>query len=200
MLILHDGPRACVQKEFINQGVVRADPDCYMQRYGSELDSWHGDSRNAHLVSEASRAVPPPFSSSGYRSLDNDYRYCSDRYERAPSPCIASLPRCSSSYEPSYSYCRDLPYDCEYTPPRRYYDDCYRRRDDCQPVVDVTSSWNRYCRSSDYDCLPSSSYDSYCSPCTPCTPRTVRVCSDDELRRVLCDLTDGRVPAGLRAC
>ena len=212
LLILHDGPRACVRKEYINQGVVRADPESYVQRYGAELGTWNTSSQHAHLVSEASRAVPPPAGASSDHYQEHDYRYGSDRYERALSPCNPSstwervrapspLPRCSSyqqttsCYEPSYSYCRDLSYDCDYGP-RRCYDDCYPRRDNCLTMTDVSSSWNRYCRPSDYDCLPSS-HDSYCSPSQP---RTIRVCSDDEFRRVLCDLTNGHVSSALRAC
>ncbi|CAF0842703.1 unnamed protein product [Adineta ricciae] len=229
LLILHDGPRACIRKEYINQGVVRADPDCYIRQYGGELNRWESNSQHAHLVSEASRAVPPPFGT----FTDRYHEHCPGRYERARTPCIesstwervrapTSIPRCSSySYvpsccEPTVNYCKEVVSDCDYSY-RQCYDDCYRCEDRCVDrcadrcvtTTDIIPSWNRYCRSSSYDCVPSwnrycrsSSYDCLpsCYSINPsCSSKTIRVCSDDEFRRVLCDLTNGHVSSGLRS-
>lgn len=57
VLILYDGPQAQIQRKFIHQGVIRADPEEYIHRYGTELDRHVVDS---HLIDEATRALPPP--------------------------------------------------------------------------------------------------------------------------------------------
>ena len=57
VLILYDGPQAQIQRKFIHKGVVRADPEEYIHRYGAELDRHVVDS---HLIDEATRALPPP--------------------------------------------------------------------------------------------------------------------------------------------
>lgn len=205
LLVLHDSPRACVRKEFINEGVVRADPETYLQRYGTEIDSRYVDHG---LVNEAVHHVPPP--STSYTSDDHHYRYdpCAsyaDEYRRAPSPYLSSswdrtkyetsIPR-SASYHFGSSY-YDSPYRHCTESPRHYghesyrsYDDCYPRREQYATMTDVTSSWNRYCNSS----YPSSNYNRYSSYCPE---KTIRVSSDNEFRNVLCDLTNGRVPSGL---
>jgi hypothetical protein len=60
LLIEHDQPHARVHKEFINQGVSRADPAYYLQQYGAEIDSPYINSQYGYLVGEAARALPPP--------------------------------------------------------------------------------------------------------------------------------------------
>ena len=55
---MHDPPQARIQKEFISQGVMRVDPQFYLQRFGAELDS--GQTQYHHLVDEAIRTVAPP--------------------------------------------------------------------------------------------------------------------------------------------
>ncbi|CAF2585038.1 unnamed protein product [Rotaria sp. Silwood2] len=233
LLVLHDSPSACIRKEFINDGIVRADPYSYIQRYGAELNASYTNPRFSYLVNEATRAVPPP----PVTSIDHRYQYDGydryyDKYQRVPSPHIIntwertryepSITR-SSSYRYDYSDYDDSPYKyCtqssrRYGPdPCRYYDDYCERRGSYVTMTDVTPSWNRYCNSSPYDpCL--SSYDRYAScydPCRPsyyrsslcydpcssyCPPKTIRVCSDNELRDVLCNLTNGRVPPELRS-
>ena len=74
LLILHDAPHARVHKEFINEGVTRADPDYYLQRYGGELHNWNTSS---YLVDEAVRAVPPP-------SIDFHCVYLWDNMQSVP--------------------------------------------------------------------------------------------------------------------
>ncbi|CAF0949062.1 unnamed protein product [Adineta steineri] len=201
LLVLHDSPRACIHKEYINQGVVRADPDDYVRQYGADLGTWHRDSRHAHLVDEASRAIPPPFISSGHHHQRHDYRdYYSDGYERSSSPCVQSstwersrvlspIPRCASYHHDTSCYdTSDYGYDY-----RRSHDNCYRERDSYLTCKDVTPSWNRHCRSSSYDRYPSkySSYSSYCPS------DTIRVGSDNEFHRVMSDLTCGHAPSKL---
>lgn len=99
MLILHDQPRARIHKEFINQGVVRADPVSYLQYYGSEVDSWRNNPQYAHLIDEASRSLPPPPipppapyypPASTVSSAWDRMRYASPDLHSYPSPVISS--------------------------------------------------------------------------------------------------------------
>ncbi|CAF1197365.1 unnamed protein product [Rotaria sordida] len=218
LLVLHDAPHARVRKEFINEGVIRADPYSYVRRYGRELNRWK--SSHSYLVNEATRVVPPPRSTTPidyrYRYDDSYDPYC-DRYRRAPSPHIYNTWE-RTRLEPSITRSSSYYYDClDYDSPSRYctqssrryrynpdcyYDDDYcERRGSYVTMADVTSSWNRYCNSSPYDRY-SSSYDRCSSPYytrrSYCPPKTIHVCSDSELRDVLCDLTNGRVPRELR--
>ena len=57
---MHDPPQARIQKEFISQGVIRVDPQSYVQRFGAELDSGQTHTQYHHLVDEAIRTVAPP--------------------------------------------------------------------------------------------------------------------------------------------
>ena len=57
---MHDPPQARIQKEFISQGVMRVDPQSYLQRFGAELDSGQAQTQYHHLVDEAIRTVAPP--------------------------------------------------------------------------------------------------------------------------------------------
>lgn len=128
----------------------------------------------------------------------------------SPIPQVVSaIPR-SSSYHYDYRnyetpYCDDEPY---YDLPDRYCNQYrYRHRynpycydDDYLTMKDVTPSWNSYCGSSTYDSYYHRS-SSYCEPYdrypSYCPTNTIRVRSEGELRDVLCDLTNGHVPAAL---
>ena len=171
LLIVHDRPRTRIEKEFINQGVVKVDPHYYLERYGPELHS--ESSRYNYLVDEAVRSYPPPqslFSTRDYRSsypfdeydrirsnYPDDYR----RYEISSRP--VSLPRFDSHYPSSY-------------------DDYHHRQASIPTMVDVTSSWGRHCYS------PMSNIRHYPSS----RPRVVHIRSNGELNRVLDDLTHGQ--------
>ena len=189
LLVLHDQPRARIEKEFINQGVVRADPETYLQRYGAEIHSGYSHSHYSYLLDEATRSIPPPaslpiashhHSSSYYHDPYPSYygSYGWDRV-RSASPIVPHW-----RYEDSYRSASRYPSDYHYS-----YDD-YGRHSPYRPtMVDVTSSWGRYCRSP----YPSHSYlPSYDS-------RTIRVNSEAELRNVLTDLTGGRPPSAFRS-
>ncbi|CAF1927790.1 unnamed protein product [Rotaria magnacalcarata] len=172
LLILHDAPRARVHKEFINEGVIQADPDSYLQRYGGELHNWNTSS---YLVDEAVRAVPPPsIGFTDHHYLHDNYASYSDEYRRARSPYLSSswdrtryetsIPR-STSYHYGYTD-YGSPYSYSTHPSSRYrynsyrsYDDYYPHRGNYLTMTDITPSWNRYCNSS-YDRYPSS-YDRY---------------------------------------
>ena len=213
LLIIHDSPQARIRKEFINQGVVREDPDYYLQRYGAELGSWQSTGRNGDLIDEASRVIPPPpgalAASRDRYYRDEQYSYYADRYRRAPSPYLSTgwdrtrvlspLPR-SYAYgydHPYYDHCRgssyrdDYDHDYYYRRPvyrdsyhsYRSYDDRPRHYGSYMTMADVTPSWSRYCGSSRPSYYPYTS--SYPS-------RTIRVRSESEFRHVLSDLTDGR--------
>ncbi|CAF1383857.1 unnamed protein product [Rotaria sp. Silwood1] len=219
LLVLHDAPQARICKEFINEGVIRADPRSYLQRYGAEINISNTSPLHSYLVNEASRVVPPPplpVTSISSRYRDDSYDPYCDGYRRAPSPPILrtwertrrepSLTRSSSylcdysDYDSPYRYCTQSSRKYEYDP-CRYYDDYCEGRRSYTTMRDVTSSWNRYCNSSPYDPCLSSYYPSspsYYRSSSCYTPRTIRVCSDDELRDVLCDLTNGHVPPELR--
>jgi hypothetical protein len=163
LLILHDSPHARISKQFINQGVVRADPDSYLQRYGAELSSWHTSSHHGYLVDEATRAIPPPLvSSSDHHDYHTSY---SDEYHRASSPYISNtwertrvvspIPR-SASYHHGYSDYDSSDHYCNQSP-HRYGYDSYRYSDGYPThhgsyltMTDVTPSWDSYCRSSSY--------------------------------------------------
>jgi hypothetical protein len=247
VLILHDSPQAHIRKQFINEGVVRADPESYLQRYGAELSPFQS-SRHGYLVEEATRIIPPPLISSS----DHDYHrtsspYISDTWEtrrvRSPIPRSSTYHYdysrsdspyhyCNQSsrrygYDPEFSYNdyynqsrRRYEYDSDF--PRRYgydsgfsyndycnqssrrygydsysfYDDYPTYHGDYSTMIDVTPSWDRYCRSKSYDPYYSQSY-SYREPyyrSFSSYPPTIRVRSEGEFRDVLCDLTNGRVP------
>jgi hypothetical protein len=216
LLILHDSPQARIRKEFINEGVVRADPVSYVQRYGAELNSWHTQSRHAYLVDEATRAIPPPITSSDHRYRHDYDGYCSDGYQRASSPYISSgtwdRARVSSPIHRSSSYhYSSSPYNfpsdyCTQSSSKygydshRSYDDYSTRKESYLTMTDITPSWNRYCGSSSHDDYPSSHYPSSHYPSSSSNPhQTIRVNSDNEFRRVLCDLTNGHVPPPLQS-
>ena len=196
LLILHDAPHARIHKQFINQGVARTDPEAYRRQYGSNLNVWSTNSQHAHLVDEATRAVPPPLPPSPsatfnyQRYLQDDYVSCRDTYQRPLSPYLprtwerarvkSFVPRFSSNHydysthDSPYRYCTQSSHRYEHG---SYHssDDYYSRSRKYPIVADATYSWNRYCNS-----LPSSFH-------------TIRVRSDDELERVLSNLTNGRV-------
>jgi hypothetical protein len=187
LLILHHQPQARIHKEFINQGVTRADPVTYLQRYGSEIDSWHINSKYGHLIGEATRTLPPPHPLAAPNDYYGSY---SSRYPSSPAPLISNIwdrmrsvssPPYSSSYynDASYRYPAASPY---------HYDDYPTSRGDIRTMVDVTPSWGIHCPSR----LPS--YDF--SPSYP--PRTVQVNSNGELDHVLSGLTGDRVLTSAR--
>jgi hypothetical protein len=225
LLVLHDSPQACIRKEFINEGVVRTDPESYVQRYGTELNAWQRNPQHSYLVGEASRAVPPPINSTSSYQHRSDYdNYCSNGYQHDSSAYkssgtwdrakVSSPIHRSLSYDSPYDYCTqsssrydtNRSYDdyCTQSSSRYAYDshrssDNYgtTRQGSYVTMADVTPAWERYCRSSSYGGgnYPSSHYPSSSSY----SPQTIRVNSDNEFRRVLCDLTNGHVPSTLRS-
>ena len=141
LLILHDSPQARVKQQFINEGVVHADPESYLQRYGAEVDSWNSKSQYAHLIGEATRAVPPPV----LPAYEHRSSYV-DEYRRSPSPYISNIvertrvvspiPRSYSapyvsSYSDSYDhYCnRPTAHRYEYDRPYHYCNSSSHRYD-----------------------------------------------------------------------
>lgn len=216
---MYDSPRAQVRKHFINEGVVHADPDAYLRRYGVELESWQSHHPYAHLVEEATHTAPPPRLLSP-APIRHSY---SDHYYRSPTPVlvetrerariISPIPRSSSyHYGSSYYDSPDYYYDRPLIRYRRdrpyhYCDRSYSRYDYDRPSNYCNSSYSRYYDDDDY--YYSTSYDSYrpssswnryyrSSSYDPyCPSDTIRVDSDHEFRRVLCDLTDGRAPYGV---
>lgn len=223
--MLYDSPHAQVRKHFINEGVVRADPDSYLRRYGTELETWHSRNPYAHLVEEATRTAPPPRLSSPV-PIRHSY---SDQYYRAPSPIVietrerirAATPILrSSSYHYGSSYCDSPDYYWDrpstryrYDRPYHYCNQSYSRYDYDRPSHYCNSSYSRYYDDDDYSystyydsyrpssswnrSYRSSSYDPYCRSSSHYPSETIRVDSDQEFRRVICDLTDGRAPYGL---
>ncbi len=206
---MHDSPHARVDKQFINQGVVRADPHSYLQQYGADLSTWHG-SQHSHLISEATRAVPPPPGSDHHYRHDygtshsDDYRYGSSPYGSSSwdrSRVVSPIHR-SSSYHHGYSDYDSPNHYCNQSSSRygletsRSYGDYPLRRESYLTYADVTPSWDHHCNSSSHNRYPSS-YDRYSSSSYP--PATIRVSSDNELQHVLSDLTHGHVPRSLRS-
>jgi hypothetical protein len=218
LLIMHDQPHARVQKEFINQGVTRADPLTYLQRYGSEIDSWHINSKYGHLIGEATRTLPPPHPLAATGSYHDNAGSYSNRYPSSPVPLIANVwdrmrsvssPPYSSSYhnDVSYRYSTASPYhnnasyrhstvspyhnDASYrysTVSPYHYNDYATSRGDIRTMVDVTPSWDRRCQSR----LPSYDFSS------SYPPRTIQVNSDGELDHVLSGLTHDRILSAAR--
>ena len=189
LLVLHDQPRARIEKEFINQGVVRADPESYLQRYGGEIHSGYSHSHYSYLLDEATRSIPPP------ASLPISSHHYSSSYYGDSYPSYGSYGwdrvRSASPIVPHWRY--DEPYRSVSRYPSDYHHhsyDGYGRHSPYRPtMVDVTSSWGRYCRTP----YPSHSYlPSYDS-------RSIRVNSEAELRNVLTDLTGGRPPSPYRS-
>ena len=205
LLILYDAPEARVQKHFINQGVIHADPETYLRQYATELNT-HYDS--SHLVDEAIRAVPPPPRIASPIITDHhitrvssplpppviESSIISERHTRVPSPLppLIDTSIISDRYpripSPSYittsrwDYPIDLPrsssYHYDYSRyDRPYYYSSYRPRYDesYRSMADVTPLWSRYCGSSSYR-YPSD---------------VIRVRSEGDFRRVMDDLTHG---------
>jgi hypothetical protein len=212
LLIVHDQPHARIHKEFINQGVVREDPQSYLQRYGPELSSWQTNSQYAHLIGEAARALPgppPQFGLMGNHQYQHEYQPSyPNRYPSSSSPIVASawdkmksVPYIShpppyhqdnSQYNSPYNYATQSPYGHGLNS----YDSYPAYTGNFPTMMDRTSPWGSYCRSSSTHSYlppyPVSSSSSY-------PPTTIRVNSDGELQHVLHDLTNGRVPTPLRS-
>jgi hypothetical protein len=191
LLILHGQPHARIHKEFINQGVTRADPLTYLQRYGPEINSWHTNSQYAYLVDEATRALPPPHPVTSMSDHHEYYGSYSNRYPSSPVPHISHVWDRMRSASPILSptpYPYDLSHRYSIQSPL-HYNDYATYRGDTRTMVDVTPSWIRNCNSR----LPSYSF----SPAYP--PRTMQVNSDGELRHVLSGLTNDHVPLSYRS-
>lgn len=188
--MLYDAPNARVDRRYIHEGVICADPDAYLRRYGAEIDTWHSRHPYARLVDEATHAAPPPRSLTPDRYYRTASPYISETWER---PRIVSpIPR-SSSYHYGYSY-YDLPdyyrnrsstrylydspyyhcnqsssgyyydrpsYYCNRSYSRYYDDDDYYRSLYYDSYRTRTPSWDRYYRSSSYDPYYSSSSSSF---------------------------------------
>jgi hypothetical protein len=77
----------------------------------------------------------------------------------------------------------------------RYDDDYPSHYGSYRTMRDVTPSWDRYCNSSSRYPYSSSYYPHYSSY----PERRIRVSSENEFQHILCDLTNGRVPASLRS-
>ena len=143
------------------------------------------------------RIVPPiPRSSSYHYGYYDSPDYYLDRpstryrYDLPNHYCNQSSSRyysdrpshyCNRSYSRYYDYADD--------------DDIYRSLY-CDSYEPRAPSRSRYYRSSSYDPYysPSSVYDAYCRSSSYYPSETIRVHSDGEFRRVICDLTDGRAP------
>ncbi|CAF0820471.1 unnamed protein product [Didymodactylos carnosus] len=164
-LILHDSPNARIDRQFINQGVVRADPEHYRMQYGAELDSYRSNPQFTYLVDEASRAIPPP-------SLS------------APVPI--NYPSHISHYSnDNYFNSRSTPYSSSlygYSSPHNSYD-----HRNLITNTDITSAFEQRCHATSLH--PYSSSTSYRSH----SDNLIRVNSDGEFRNVLETLTNGHL-------
>ncbi len=205
LLIMHEQRQARVQKEFINEGVIRVDPQSYLQRYGSELTSSH--SQYAHLVDEAARVVPAPPT---LPSTSNQHQYHPPPYSNGypppqPSPLISNVWNTMKSASPiphvipyhhdysqhnsPYPYPAQYPYN-NHLNSYHSYNDYPTHIGDTRAMTNVTSSWAHNDHLSSPQCYyPSSSF----------TPQTIQVNSDGEFHHVLSDLTNGRVPTPFRS-
>jgi hypothetical protein len=225
LLILHDSPRARISKQFINEGVVRADPNSYLQRYGTELNSSHSSSQLAYLVSEATRVVPPPPPPLLVSSRDRDYHasspYISNRWERtrvaSPIPRSSSYHYGSSHYDVPYHYCNQSSSKYGYDTPAHYYNQsssgygydlpyhyCNQSSsrygyDSYRSYADYPIGYESYRTMTDFppSYYRSSSYDPYYRSSSYYPSNTIHVSSENEFHRVLSDLTNGHVPSTL---
>ena len=150
---MHDQPHARINKEFINQGVSRADPAFYLQHYGAEISSGHIHSQFGYLVDEAARALPPPQplppTNAHYDYHPHSSPLVSSMWERMksasppPSPLVSTMWNKMKSAPPlppsaPYPYNYHPPYPSNYPPP---YSPHYPIQ---SPYSDHLSSFNSY--------------------------------------------------------
>ena len=212
MLILHDQPRVRIHKEFINQGVIRADPEAYLQRYRDNLVSWRRNSQQLDLVDEATRTFPPPPSSVSASGHHYTFGYPAsgwNEYHSSPPPHLSTFENRMKSTAP-------LPHSIPYHHDYSQYDfpHCYSKQSpdgnrsnlypfndyriqngDVRTMIDVTPSWELNCHS----LLPRSHLPSY-QFSSSYAPGTIHVNSESEFQKVLSDLTHEHVPSPLRSC
>ncbi|CAF3646486.1 unnamed protein product [Rotaria sp. Silwood1] len=203
ILILHEKPQARIKKEFINEGVVKVDPQSYIQRYGAELDSPQAKSQFASLIGEATRVLPPPqptVSPAGQHSLPQSPTSYPHGYQSSPSASVLNVWDKIKSSSP-ISHPGSYPAD-EYSK----FDSSYRyspqfpdrtQEGGMKSMVDVTSLWSQQYNLPQSD-THLSSYQ-YSSPSSSLPTKTIQVNSDDELQHVLSDLTHGQVPTPFRS-
>ncbi|CAF0891784.1 unnamed protein product [Adineta ricciae] len=200
VLVMHGSPQARIHKEFINQGVSRADPNYYLQHYGHEINSSQLHSQYAHIIDEATRTLPPPplppppphpsVEYHTYNPSDSNFHshpspsFISNIWERMKSAAPYPSPGSYQNNYPSYNQ-QNSPYP--YTNPPPY-------SSDPRAVPPVVQPWSGH------------NYPSPSLPLIPPSPyqsiqptQTIQVQSDTELHRVLSGLTNGRVPTPLRA-
>ncbi|CAF3994369.1 unnamed protein product [Rotaria sordida] len=200
ILIIHEQPHARIQQEFINEGVTRVDPQVYLQRYGSELDSWQKNSHLTNLVSQATHVLPPPkptFSTIDPHSHLQSPTSYAHGYQSPPSTGATNIPtkmKSATSTPYSKSYSDDYAqFDSSY----HYSPQSFNRvqEENVNKMVNGTHSWD------DHSYPPSSRshLPSYQFPSTssPIPSKTIQVNSETELQHILSDLTHGQVSSSL---
>ncbi|CAF0777803.1 unnamed protein product [Adineta steineri] len=208
LLIMHDQRNARINKEFINQGVVRADPQHYLQLYGAEINTPHNYGQYAYLVDEATRSLPPPQPLPPTGIHYNPHNsYPNLNQHPPPAPLISSMwdrmrsaasPFNSPPYHqnsPTYGYSPQYPRNDHlnsYHPPNNYA----AHMGDHRIMPNVPSPWSHNSHSPP---PPPSHLPSYNFNPISHSPNTIRVTSDHELHNVLSNLTNGRVPTPLRS-
>lgn len=214
VVVMHGQANARIQKEFVNQGVTRADPQYYLQLYGNEINSTNLQSQFAHLINEATHTYPPPPPPQAMPPT-LDYRTAHPSYPNAdhhpPSPLISSVwermksaPPAPPAWSPPSPH-HPAPYPPQY--PSYGYPGPYPAANQWSPHQGYPPQFNdprsMPCAASAW---PGQSYPA--PPLPPPSPpltgmsgpvQTLNVRSDQELHHVLSGLTNGRVPTPLRA-
>ncbi|CAF3005650.1 unnamed protein product [Rotaria sp. Silwood2] len=202
ILIIHERPQARIHKEFINGGVVQADPQSYLQRYAAELDSDHKKSQFANIIGEATRVVPPPqtkVSTIGQHSLPQSPTSYLHRYQPSPSASVSNAWDKMKSSSP-------IPHLGSYPDEYSKFDSSSRyspqfpdgiQDGNMKNMIEITDLWSGHDNSSSSGVhLPSYQFS---SPSSLPPSRTIQVNTDDELQHVLSNLTHGQVPSPLRS-
>ncbi|CAM4752413.1 unnamed protein product [Rotaria magnacalcarata] len=206
LIVVHNQANARVHKEFINGGVIRADPQCYAQQFGAEFDTSLIKSKYGHLVDEATHSVPPPPQKIPPTNGQQYPVSYSGVYQAPSSPLISNIwdkmksfspsPRPPSyPYDNSYRYSAQSP-EMNHLHSYQSHNDYRNQIGDIRTMANSASLWNR----DSYSSYPRSHLPSYqFSSASPLPIKTIQVNSDRELENVLSDLTNGHVPLPFRS-
>ncbi|CAF3617693.1 unnamed protein product [Rotaria socialis] len=207
LIVVHDQAHARVHKEFINGGVIRADPQYYAQQFGAEFDASLIKSKYGHLVDEATHSVPPPplqqIPPTNIQQYPVSY---SGGYQSPSSPLISTIWDQMKSFSPSpqppsYPYPNSYRYfgqspEMNHLNSYQSHNDYRNQIGDIRTMADSASLWNR----DSYSSYPRPHIPSYqFSSASPLPTKTFQVNSDRELENVLSDLTNGHVPPPFRS-
>ncbi|CAF1114019.1 unnamed protein product, partial [Didymodactylos carnosus] len=89
-LILHASPHARIHRQFINEGVVHADPELYRRQYAADLDGYRSHPEFAHVINEAYHQIPPPSLHANYSSNISSYGYDNYPYNYSSGAGLSS--------------------------------------------------------------------------------------------------------------